>query len=180
MHASKWQKFLTKTDVIPSDKPLFPLRFLFIIAVCSSVIFYRFVYIYLYNSPLSKYLYDYRISYLSKTYIEGFFISTWIIFIGVLLFRISDFILESILIPVWKILSIAFFRILYTFDIITNKTFTMFRRQNPIISNKNFTNNSKPSKIKKEIKIKVSKNDRRKSNSTSLSRTQGKIKKKTS
>ena len=96
MHASKWQKFLTKTDVIPSDKPLFPLRFLFIIAVCSSVIFYRFVYIYLYNSPLSKYLYDYRISYLSKTYIEGFFISTWIIFIGVLLFRISDFILESI------------------------------------------------------------------------------------
>lgn len=176
MLARKWRRFLIKTDVIPSDKPLFPLRFLFLLAICSSIIFYRFVYIYIYNTPLSKYLYDYKISYSSKTYIEGFFISTWVIFIVIALFRLSDFILEYFVIPIWKILSLTFFHILYTFNIITKKTFMICKRKN-----KFFTNSSKSSKIKKVIEDKVNNNERRKKDSTtSLSRTQRKIKKKTS
>ena len=179
MLARKWRKFLIRTDVIPSDTPLFPLRFLFLLAVCTSIIFYRFVYIYIYNTPLSKYLYDYKISYDSKIYIEGFFISTWIIFITVFLFRISDFLLEYIIIPIWKILSLAFFRLLYALNIITKKTFIIFKNKN-----KFFTNTSKTSKIKDRLKTNISKtknNERRsKKHSTSLHWSQGKIKKKTS
>ncbi|MCR5506937.1 MAG: hypothetical protein K6F04_03770, partial [bacterium] len=124
MLARKWRRFLTNTDVIPTSQPLFSLRFLFLLAICSSVIFYRFVYIYIYNTPLSKYLYDYKISYSSKICIEGFFVSTWVIFTTVWLFRISDFILEKIVIPVFKILNLGFFHLLYTLNIITKKTFT--------------------------------------------------------
>ena len=175
MLAKKWRRFLTDTDIIPTDKPMFPLRILFILAICSSIIFYRFVYIYIYNSPLSKYLYDYRISYTSKTYIEGFFISTWVVFITIFLFRLSDTIFEKIILPIYKILNIIFFHILYTLNIITKKTLNTFKKKN-----KFFTNVSKNSKIKKAKKVKVIKNDRRKYNSTSLSRAQGTFKKKTS
>ena len=114
MLSKKWQRFLTDTDVIPTNKPLFPLKFLFILALCASVIFYRFVYIYLYEVPISKYLYDYKISYTSKTYIEGFFLSTWVIFIVVLLFRISNFILDKFIMPLLRITYIIILKILYS------------------------------------------------------------------
>ena len=115
MLSKKWQKFLTDTDVIPTNKPLFPLKFLFILALCASVIFYRFVYIYLYEVPISKYLYDYKISYTSKTYIEGFFLSTWVIFIVVLLFRISNFILDKFIMPLLRITYIIILKIMMLF-----------------------------------------------------------------
>ena len=173
MKAKQWQEFLTNTDVIPSKQPLFSLRFLFILAVCATIIFYRFVYIYLYNIPIAKYLYDYKISYASKTYIEGFFLSTWIIFIIVGLFRLSDFIIEKILSPLFKIISNGTMQILYTLDFITEKTYCLYN--NKKYKNKTFTNNEKNSKIKERI-IKKTKtiNDRRKKQTTSLYRTQRK------
>lgn len=173
MKAKQWQDLLTNTDVIPSNKPLFSLRFLFILAACATIIFYRFVYIYLYNIPIAKYLYDYKISYASKTYIEGFFLSTWIIFIIVGLFRLSDFIIEKILSPLFKIISNGTMQILYTLDFITEKTYCLYN--NKKYKNKTFTNNEKNSKIK-ERTIKKTKtiNDRRKKQTTSLYRTQRK------
>ena len=176
MKIRKWQSFLTDTDVIPTNKPLFSLRFLFILAVCASVIFYRFVYIYLYNVPISKYLYDYKISYTSKTYIEGFFLTAWVIFVVVLLFRISDFILNTILIPIFQIIFLGIGNILYALDFITEETFNIIKRKYKIKSsseNKDFTNNAKNTKIlcERYIRQKKKVNGRTK---TTLSRSQRK------
>ncbi len=171
MKKQKWPKILTDTDVIPTNKPLFSLRFLFILAFCSSIIFYRFVYIYLYNIPISKYLYDYKISYISKIYIEGFFLSTWVIFIIVSLFRLSDFILEKILIPLYTFISKGIMEIIYTINLIIRKTDLTYKKIKD--NNKNFTNKQKSTKIKEKLKNNKKTNGRRKTK-TSLSRTQRK------
>ncbi len=175
MLSKKWQRFLTDTDVIPTNKPLFPLKFLFILALCASVIFYRFVYIYLYEVPISKYLYDYKISYTSKTYIEGFFLSTWVIFIVVLLFRISNFILDKFIMPLLRITYIIILKILYGLDLLTEKTYNIFKRKKIFTNtNKDFTKTSKHTKMEKSNKRQKISNDRRKERNKTLSRTQRK------
>ena len=111
-----WKNFLTNTDIIPTDKPLFPLRFLFVFALIASGIFYRFVYIYLYSTPLSTILYDYKISRTSQIYIEGFFITAWIIFITVALFRISEILYDKIIAPLFKFIYFILIELLFILD----------------------------------------------------------------
>ncbi len=172
MFAKKWRRILTKTDVIPSDKPLFSLRFLFILALCATIIFYRFVYIYLYNSPIVENLYDYKISHIGKTYIEGFFLTTWTIFFVILLFRIGEYSFEKILIPSVNIIGNLIIGLLYVIDFIIEKCYLFIIRK----KKKDFTIPKKKGNI---IQEKITKkknfiNDRKRKANTSLHRSQRK------
>lgn len=167
-----WKKFLTNTDVIPTNKPLFPLRWLFILALISTAIFYRFVYIYIYPSKLHKILYNYQISHTSQIYVEGFFLTAWVIFLTALLFKISGIIYDYILLPVTKILYFLILKILYILDKLIEKTISLLKR-----NKKNVAPKSSYDKINK--KTKKQNIDEQRRIKTSLHRTQTKAKGKT-
>ncbi|MBD5405943.1 hypothetical protein HDR59_05350 [bacterium] len=141
-----WKKFLTNTDVIPTNKPLFPLRWLFILALVASIIFYRFVYIYLYPSKLGKILYDYNISHTSKIYIEGFFLTAWVIFLTAFLFKVSGLLYDYIIIPIIKILYYLLMKTLYGLDKLIEKIIYLLKRNKKTVAPK-----STYDKIKKKL-----------------------------
>ena len=99
-----WKNILTNKDTFPDNKFIFSLKTIFIFTICSTLIFYRFVYIYLYDTKLSNILYNYEISKTSKLYIEALFIIAWTIFIITTLFRLSEFIYDKIIIPITKLI----------------------------------------------------------------------------
>ncbi len=145
-----WKNFLTNTDIIPTDKPLFPLRFLFVFALIASGIFYRFVYIYLYSTPLSTILYDYKISRTSQIYIEGFFITAWIIFITVALFRISEILYDKIIAPLFKFIYFILIEFLFILDKTTEKIYNKYISNKKTVAHK--TSYDKINKVKKHKK----------------------------
>lgn len=145
-----WKKFLTNTDIIPTDKQLFPLRFLFVFALIASGIFYRFVYIYLYSTPLSTILYDYKISRTSQIYIEGFFITAWIIFITVALFRISEILYDKIIAPLFKFIYFILIELLFILDKTTEKLYNKYISNKKTVAHK--TSYGKINKVKKHKK----------------------------
>ena len=99
-----WKNILTNKDTFPDNKFIFSLKTIFIFTICSTLIFYRFVYIYLYDTKLSNILYNYEISKTSKLYREALFIIAWTIFIITTLFRLSEFIYDKIIIPITKLI----------------------------------------------------------------------------
>lgn len=145
-----WKRFLTQTDVIPTDKPIFPLKFLFTLAIIGSTIFYRFVYIYLYPSELGEVLHNYNITHTNQIYIEGFFLTTWVIFITVFIFRISLFLYDKILIPTTKILHILITTGLYNLDKAIAKSYFLLKKNKKTIAPK-----TSYVKIKKKHKKKI-------------------------
>ncbi|MBD5398601.1 hypothetical protein HDR60_03795 [bacterium] len=131
-----WKKFLTNTDIIPTNKPLFPIRWLFIFALVASIIFYRFVYIYIYPSKLGEILYNYKISHTSQIYIEGFFLTAWVIFLTAFLFKISGLLYDYIIIPLIKILYYLLMKILYALDKLIEKIIKLLKRNKKTVAHK--------------------------------------------
>ncbi len=173
MFKEKWKEFLTDTEIIPTNTPLIPLRILFILASASTIIFYRFVYIYTHNQPIAKYLHDYHISYIGKTYIEGVCLTLWVIFLIVFLLRISNTLYIKFILPLIRIFSLVLIEILYLIDFLIEKTYNLIKKE----ENKDFTNPKKNTKIIRNKKEKKETNDKIRRSKASLLRSQRKIKK---